>query len=63
MDIRNFTIQIEWSYEDEAFIAQVLELPGCVSHGEFLLEAAENIQEAFELYCESSERNGDKLWK
>lgn len=41
-----------WSKEDEAFIADVPELPGCKAHGNSKREALDNLQEAIELWLD-----------
>ncbi len=40
---------IYWSNEDEAFIAEVPELPGCMAHGDTQQEALSNACDAIEL--------------
>lgn len=37
-----YEIIIYWSKEDEAFIAEVPELPGCMAHGETPEDALKN---------------------
>jgi len=44
--------------EEGGYTAEVLNLPGCVSEGETLKEAEENIHEAIELYLETLEDRG-----
>jgi predicted RNase H-like HicB family nuclease len=39
-----YEIIIFWSDEDQAFIADVPELPGCMAHGSSHAEALENAQ-------------------
>lgn len=56
-----YPIRMHWSDEDEAWIAEVPALPGCVSHGDTPAEAAANIEEAMELWLESARRHGDKI--
>lgn len=45
---KQYQVTIEWSAEDEAFIARVPAIKGCISHGETREEAAINIEEALE---------------
>ena len=39
-----YEIVIHWSEEDEAFVAEVPELPGCVADGETYQEALSNAE-------------------
>ena len=65
-----YEIIIFWSREDEAFIAEVPELPGCMAHGDTQEKALKNIQEAIDLWIESAaefgmnipEPKGEKLY-
>lgn len=41
-----YEIILFWSEEDDAFVAEVPELPGCMAHGGTQDEALRNIQEA-----------------
>lgn len=41
-----YRIVTEWSAEDDAFIARVPTLPGCIAHGHTLEEVLENISDA-----------------
>jgi predicted RNase H-like HicB family nuclease len=44
MDFK-YEIIIYWSNQDEAFIAEIPELKGCIAHGETDEEALRNIKE------------------
>lgn len=44
--------------EEGGFVVEVPALPGCVSQGETVKEAKENIQEAIELYIETLKERG-----
>ena len=57
MDNR-YEIIIFWSDEDEAFVADVPELPGCMAHGPSHAEALANAEEAIELWLESAREFG-----
>jgi predicted RNase H-like HicB family nuclease len=39
-----YTVQIVWSDEDQAFLASVPEMPGCMADGATHAEALENVQ-------------------
>ncbi len=61
MNTPKYPTRIYWSEDDDAFVAEVPALPGCVSHGDTLAEAAANVQEAIALWLESAERHGDDI--
>ncbi|MGE5655684.1 MAG: type II toxin-antitoxin system HicB family antitoxin [Actinomycetota bacterium] len=39
-----YEVIIDWSEEDQAFIAEVPELPGCAADGETYQEALQNVE-------------------
>ena len=49
---------IAWSVADGCFVASVPLLPGCMSHGATVAEAAQNILEAAEGWLGSALRKG-----
>ena len=52
---------IYWSGEDEAFIAEVPELPGCMVHGDTQQEALSNACDAIELWLDTAREHGDSI--
>ncbi len=56
-----YEIIIYWSREDERFIAEVPELPGCVAHGDSPAAALASAQEAMQLWIETAEEFGDPV--
>lgn len=44
---------IYWSEEDQVFIAEVPELPGCAAHGMSQDEALSNAKEAIQLWLDT----------
>lgn len=46
---------VQWSDEDECFIARYPELEAVIAHGDSKAEALEQLETAFELYVETSE--------
>jgi len=50
----NYIIVIEWSAEDNAFIAEAPELPGCLADGKSYQEARDNIELAIEWWLEAA---------
>jgi predicted RNase H-like HicB family nuclease len=51
-------VVIVWSDEDDAFIADVPELPGCMAHGSTRADARRNIEEAYGLWLEAAAEMG-----
>jgi predicted RNase H-like HicB family nuclease len=47
-------VVIFWSDEDDAFVADVPELPGCMSHGSTRAEALRYIEEASALWLDTA---------
>ncbi len=56
-----YEIIIYWSNEDNAFIAEVPELPGCMAHGETPEKALKNAKEAIQLWIDTAKEFGDKI--
>lgn len=56
-----YEIIIHWSHEDEAFIAEVPELPGCMAHGIDYEHALENVKEAISLWIDTAKEFDDPV--
>jgi predicted RNase H-like HicB family nuclease len=56
-----YEIIIYWSDEDEAFICEVPELPGCVAHGVSQEIALKNIKEAIHLWIDTAKEFDDPI--
>ena len=56
-----YLTKIYWSEDDEAYIAEVPALRGCVAHGDSYHEAASAIEEAMALWLESAARHADPI--
>jgi predicted RNase H-like HicB family nuclease len=56
-----YEIIIYWSNEDNAFIAEVPELPGCMAHGETAEKALKNAKEAIQLWIDTAREFGDTI--
>jgi predicted RNase H-like HicB family nuclease len=50
-----------WGDEDQVFIAEVPELPGCIAHGETQESALTNVKEAIELWIDTAREFGDPV--
>ena len=59
--INRYLTRIYWSDDDEAYVAEVPALPGCVAHGPTMIQAAKAIQAVMELWLESADRHGDPI--
>ena len=52
---------IYWSDEDQVFIAELPELPGCMVHGESQESALKNAQEAIQLWIDTANEFGEPV--
>ena len=56
--MERFEIIIFWSDEDQAFVADVPELPGCMAHGGSHEAALAAVKEAIVLWLETAQATG-----
>ncbi len=56
-----YEISLYWSEEDQAFIAEVPELPGCAADGETYQEALQNVQIIMQEWIETAEELGHAI--
>ena len=63
MNNYKYEIIIYWSKDDNAFIAEVPELPGCMAHGNTYEEALKNIKDAIILWLDTAKEFGDPIPK
>lgn len=56
-----YEIILYWSAEDEAFVAEVPELPGCAAHGDSQESALSNAQDAIRLWIDTAKEFGDPV--
>lgn len=52
---------IFWSDEDEAYVADVPELPGCTAHGATYEAALANVKEAIQLWIDTAVEFGNAV--
>ncbi len=57
----HYEIILYWSNEDQVFVAETPELPGCAAHGETQETALANIKEAMSLWLDTARKYGDKI--
>jgi predicted RNase H-like HicB family nuclease len=56
-----YEIIIYWSNEDEAFIAEVPELPGCAADGATYQEALQNVEIVMQEWMETAKELGRQI--
>ena len=56
-----YEIILYWSNADDAFVAEVPELPGCAAHGDTQENALKNINQAMELWIDTAKEAGDPI--
>jgi predicted RNase H-like HicB family nuclease len=59
--MHRYEVIIYWSEEDQAFIAEVPELPGCAAHGPTADTALAESQRAIDLWLETAREFGDPI--
>ena len=50
-----------WNDEDDLYVAEVPELPGCIAHGATQEEALKNVKEAIQLWIDTANEFGDEI--
>jgi predicted RNase H-like HicB family nuclease len=56
-----YEIIIYWSNEDQVFVAEIPELPGCLAHGETEEVALKQVKEAMQLWLDTAREFGDPI--
>jgi predicted RNase H-like HicB family nuclease len=56
-----YEVIIFWSDEDDAFIAEVPELPGCAADGETYQEALSNVEVIIDEWIETAQSLGRSI--
>ena len=56
-----YEIVMYWSTDDNAFVAEVPELPGCMAHGNTQEDALKNINEAMHLWIDTAREHSDPI--
>ena len=59
--MNRYEIILYWSNEDDTFIAEVPELPGCMAHGNTEEAALANVKEAIQLWIDTAREFGDPV--
>lgn len=61
--MNKYEIIIYWSEEDQLFIAEVPELPGCMADGKTHREALDNVQVVIDEWIETAKSLGREIPK
>lgn len=56
--MHKYEIILNWSNEDQVFIAEVPELPGCMAHGDSEETALRNINDAMQFWIDTARELG-----
>lgn len=56
-----YEVILYWSEEDEAFVAEVPELPGCMADGATYFEALENVEQIAQEWIETARELGREI--
>ncbi len=56
-----YEVIIFWSDADDAFVAEIPELPGCVAHGDTQSSALTSVRKAMRLWIDTAREFGDAV--
>ena len=59
--MHKYEVIIYWSNDDNIFVAEVPELPGCMAHGETKADALASADEAVQLWLDTAKEFGDPI--
>jgi predicted RNase H-like HicB family nuclease len=59
--MQKYEVILYWSDEDQVFVADVPELPGCMAHGDTQESALKNAKEAIQLWIDTAREFGDPV--
>ncbi len=59
--MNHYEIIIYWSNEDQAFLAEAPELPGCMAHGSSYEEALRNVRDAMAFWLDVAREQGESI--
>ena len=59
--MQKYEIILYWSDDDNAFVAEVPELPGCTAHGDTQESALKNINDAIQLWIDTARELGKPI--
>ena len=58
METLRYEMIVRWSSEDDAFVVDVPELPGCMAHGNTRTDAIANAEEAVAFWLQTAKEDG-----
>ena len=58
MKPNSYEMVIWWSVEDEAYVVDVPELPGCMAHGDTRQSAIKNAEDAIKFWMKTAKEDG-----
>ena len=61
MSANAYEMIVWWSDEDEAYVVDVPELPGCMAHGGDRQEAIQNAEDAIRFWLKTAKADGLKV--
>ena len=59
--MHKYEVILYWSNADDAFVAEVPELPGCMAHGDTQEAALKHANEAMALWIDTAREFGDPV--
>lgn len=59
--MQKYEIILYWSDDDNAFVAEVPELPGCMAHGDTQESVLKNINDAIQLWIDTARELGKPI--
>ena len=61
MKANSYEMILWWSAEDEAYVVDVPELPGCMPHGATRQEAIKNAEDAIKFWIKTAKDDGQEI--
>jgi predicted RNase H-like HicB family nuclease len=61
MKSNSYEMIIWWSVEDDAYVVDVPELPGCMAHGVTRQEAIQNAEAAIKFWIKTAREDGQEI--
>ena len=61
MKPNSYEMVIWWSVEDDAYVVDVPELPGCMAHGNTRQSAIKNAEDAIKFWIKTAKEDGAEI--
>lgn len=61
MKPNSYEMIIWWSAEDNAYVVDVPELPGCMAHGKTRQDAIKNAEDAIQFWIQTAREDGQEI--